>query len=208
MRFVNETTDQVRVVVRRHISGDEAPKNFVLYPGDEVTIERGTYATDDFYREFEPQEFASWQASKDVDTSPADLTQRDIDMQKKAEGMHIPGSENLPADAKLTTGEMDIAPPVVDIVAPKNDDGSDMAFPSLFADEGVTLGKPIETTNLIGDPSVEAVEQPPVDNDHVEEGAEKFEAPPSANPSVNDLARLEDDGAPAVNEASAAGVMQ
>jgi hypothetical protein len=171
MRFINETTDQVRVVLRRHISGDEPEKNFVLYPGDEVTIQHGTYTTEDVFRAFEPDELERWNASKEVGTSPVDLTrtesssetdleaarrmasageplidlnkQRDIDTQKKAEGLPIPGSENFPADATLTRGEMDITPPPASL-------GSEMA----------QLGEKQALAANPGDPSIEAVEQP------------------------------------------------
>lgn len=242
MRFVNETLDQVRVVIRRHISGDEADRNYVLLPGEEVTIEHGTYTSEAVYREFEPDELERWAAAKEAEraqdsrgesasgngavgqsvgsaTSPdagaagggfaaggaaiggdaglgagvtvsvppndgtpyvrtdvpaeggtefVDPNQIDgsppvvppVSSETGGAGLAVPGSENLPPDAQLTKGEMDITPPVVDIVAPKNEDGSDKLFPSLLNP---------------GDPSVEAVEQPPVDNAHVAEGAEQIE---------------------------------
>lgn len=57
MRYMNDTTDKVRVVRAVHIHGDQQDAVHVLKPGEEVTIELGgTIRVEDNYRDFEPGE--------------------------------------------------------------------------------------------------------------------------------------------------------
>lgn len=300
MIFKNETTDQVRVVVRRHISNDEAEKTYVLYPDQQCEIISGTYVpVDRGYRHFEEGEREAVEAAAaeargvdmlnaaearaqipaQVDTSqmqvvetappvvatggngagqdvggpatadgnpalsnletPPDFTGLGLGSdlppatnpsflnQSQSAGIPIPGSENLPTGAQLTSAEMNLATGVVTEIGasaapavPENppvppETLSDTQLGEVPTTEGEAMGKPVETSNMFsqpfsgepapstvadqiappdaGDPSVEAVEPPPVDNDHVAEGAEQF-----AGATPSDFARLDDDGAPAV----------
>lgn len=57
-RYANDRVDAVRVIVRKHIFGDEVPHNFVLLPGESCEIMHGTYVVEDRdYRELTQREF-------------------------------------------------------------------------------------------------------------------------------------------------------
>lgn len=159
MDYVNESTTQVRVIVRKHRFGDEPAHTFILLPGDRCNIPNGAYeAIDNGYRELTADEAQTLANQQGLPPAIAPTL----------------SDEELAKIAAAGGGELQPIVPAQQQIG----DGTGV----VSAAEAALL------SSVAGNPEVEAVEAPPpVDNDHIAEGSERF-AEPVVDPAVNDVA--------------------